>query len=290
MKKLLPLTIILSLALSACGDFAPEATAEPSAAPEYSFTEETYPALAASAAAEELADAVTAIMLCTDRETAAERVISCTSAEAWDSLGSGACAIVIAAGAGDIPDGVETEAIAQDALVFYVSESNPVDSLTLRELEDIFDGDETSWDAFGGGEEDIIIMGREAGSGSVAALSSLVGCDEELVTAVNEYETASGVIGFGFYYPCVTQGLADWYKIISVEGVAPSAETVASGEYPLTVEYLVGISSSAAEDSPERTLYDWLCGSVGQAFISSQGYFAPSAAENSAPEAEGVTE
>lgn len=282
MKKLLPLTIILALALSACGDFAPEATAEPSAAPEYSFTEETYPALAASAAAEELADAVTAIMLGTDRETAAERVISCTSAEAWDSLGSGACAIAIAAGAGDIPDGVETEAIAQDALVFYVSESNPVDSLTLRELEDIFDGDETSWAAFGGAEEDIVVIGREAGSGSVAALSALVGCDEALCTAVNEYQTAAGAIGFGFYYPCVVQGKADGYKLLAVEGVLPSAETVESGEYPLTAEYLAGVSASAAEGSPERTLFDWLCGSVGQAFISSQGYFAPQAADDAA--------
>lgn len=282
MKKLLPLTIILALALSACGDFAPEATAEPSAAPEYSFTEETYPALAASAAAEELADAVTAIMLGTDRETAAERVISCTSAEAWDSLGSGACAIAIAAGAGDIPDGVETEAIAQDALVFYVSESNPVDSLTLRELEDIFDGDETSWAAFGGAEEDIAVIGREAGSGSVAALSALVGCDEALCTAVNEYQTAAGAIGFGFYYPCVVQGKADGYKLLAVEGVLPSAETVESGEYPLTAEYLAGVSASAAEGSPERTLFDWLCGSVGQAFISSQGYFAPQAADDAA--------
>ena len=123
MKKLLPLTIILALALSACGDFAPEATAEPSAAPEYSFTEETYPALAASAAAEELADAVTAIMLGTDRETAAERVISCTSAEAWDSLGSGACAIVIAAGAGDIPDGVGVLYVASMEYVIFSAPS-----------------------------------------------------------------------------------------------------------------------------------------------------------------------
>ena len=282
MKKLLPFIIALALLLSACGEFAPEETAAPSAAPEYAFTPETYPAVAAGEAAGELARAVTAIMLGTDRTEAAQRVVSGTSAGAWEALGSGECALALAVDTGNIPAGVETEAVARDALVFYVSESNPVESLSLRDLEDIFDGDETSWAAFGGAEEDIVVIGREAGSGSVAALSALVGCDEALCTAVNEYQTAAGAIGFGFYYPCVVQGKADGYKLLAVEGVLPSAETVESGEYPLTAEYLAGVSASAAEGSPERTLFDWLCGSVGQAFISSQGYFAPQAADDAA--------
>ena len=282
MKKLLPFIIALALLLSACGEFAPEETAAPSAAPEYAFTPETYPAVAAGEAAGELARAVTAIMLGTDRTEAAQRVASGASADAWDALGSGECALALAVDTGNIPAGVETESVARDALVFYVSESNPIESLSLRDLEDIFDGDETSWAAFGGAEEDIVVIGREAGSGSVAALSALVGCDEALCTAVNEYQTAAGAIGFGFYYPCVVQGKADGYKLLAVEGVLPSAETVESGEYPLTAEYLAGVSASAAEGSPERTLFDWLCGSVGQAFISSQGYFAPQAADDAA--------
>ena len=71
MKKLLPFIIALALLLSACGEFAPEETAAPSAAPEYAFTPETYPAVAAGEAAGELARAVTAIMLGTDRAEAA---------------------------------------------------------------------------------------------------------------------------------------------------------------------------------------------------------------------------
>ena len=178
MKKLLPFIIALALLLSACGEFAPEETAAPSAAPEYAFTPETYPAVAAGEAAGELARAVTAIMLGTDRTEAAKRVASGASADAWEALGSGECALALAVDTGNIPAGVETEAVARDALVFYVSESNPIESLSLRDLEDIFDGDETSWAAFGGAEEDIVVIGREAGSGSVAALSALVGCDE----------------------------------------------------------------------------------------------------------------
>ena len=75
----------------------------------------------------------------------------------------------------------------------------------------------------------------------------------------------------------MTQGLASGYKLLAVDGVLPSEATVASGEYPLTVDYLAGIMSGAAEDSPERMLWLWMQGAVGQAFISSQGYFSPAA-------------
>jgi len=54
--------------------------------------------------------------------------------------------------------------------------------------------------------------------------------------------------------------------------VAPSAETTASGEYPLVAEYYAVIAADAAEDSPERVLWEWLQGPDGQDFIASQGY------------------
>lgn len=277
MKKLLPFTMILALLLSACGDFAPEATVEPTAASEYAFTGDNYPSVSAGASASELARAITAIMLGRDRDGAEGYVGSCTSTAAWEALAAGESGLAVAADTGTIPDGVETAAIASDALVFYVSEDNPVDSLSLGELGEIFSGEETDWSALGGPDTGIVVMGREAGSGSVEALDLLVGCDTELVTSVNEFETADGVIGFGFYYPCVTQGLASGYKLLAVDGVLPSEATVASGEYPLTVDYLAGIMSGAAEDSPERMLWLWMQGAVGQAFISSQGYFSPAA-------------
>ena len=275
MKKLLPIAIILMLLLTACGDFAPEATVEPTVAAEYTYTGETYPQIYAGAAAGELARAVTAIMLGLDREGAAELVSQSTSAAAWEALASAGGGLALAADTWDLPEGVDVAAVATDALVFYVSPDNPVDSLTLDELEEIFTGAETNWSAFGGPDAEIVIMGREPGSGSVEALKSLVGCDEGLVTDVRGHETSEGVIGFGFYYPCVKQGLAGGCKLLAVDGVLPAESAVASGEYALTVDYLVGVMSGAVEGSPERTLWEWMQGAVGQAFISSQGFFSP---------------
>lgn len=57
-----------------------------------------------------------------------------------------------------------------------------------------------------------------------------------------------------------------------MDGVEPTAQSISSGEYTLGLDVLAGVDSGAAEDSAERTLWLWLQGSVGQAFISSQGY------------------
>ena len=219
MKKLLPIAIILMLLLTACGDFAPEATVEPTVAAEYTYTGETYPRIYAGAAAGELARAVTAIMLGLDREGAAELVSQSTSAAAWEALASAGGGLALAADTWDLPEGVDVAAVATDALVFYVSPDNPVDSLTLDELEEIFTGAETNWSAFGGPDAEIVIMGREPGSGSVEALKSLIGGDEGLVTDVRGQEASEGVIGFGFYCPCVKQGLAGGCKLLAVDGV-----------------------------------------------------------------------
>ena len=67
-------------------------------------------------------------------------------------------------------------------------------------------------------------------------------------------------------------GLSDGYKLIAVDGVKPSADTIKSGEYTLGLDTLVLVDHNAAEDSGERALWLWMQGSVGQAFISSQGY------------------
>ena len=106
----------------------------------------------------------------------------------------------------------------------------------------------------------------------VAALEELVGCDAELCTGQSAPLTGGDVIGFGFWSECALMGLADGYELIAVGGVEPTEESIASGEYPLCVDTLAGVAADAGEESPERVLYLWLQGTVGQAFLSSQGY------------------
>lgn len=170
-----------------------------------------------------------------------------------------------------MPSGVDTAPIARDALVFFVGEGSSVSGLSSDELADIFSGRAEDWSSYGGSGT-IRILTRPEGSGSIAALDSLIGCDGALVTGESLPLTGDNVIGFGFWSECELLGLADGYKIISVDGVTPSAGSIRSGEYTLALDVLAGVASSAPEGEAARTLWLWLQGSVGQAFISSQGY------------------
>ncbi len=273
MKKLTALLAAsaLMLSLAACGDFAPDPTDAPTAALDYSYTESTFPDVAGSAAYTPLMEAVTAIMLGTTRENAAEHLNLGATDAAWDALGGGEVGVVVAPEGSSMPSGIDTAPISRDALVFFVGADSPVSDLSSDELRSIFTGREDSWQSYGG-DGSIRILTRPEGSGSIAALERLIGCDSELVTGESLPLTGSDVIGFGLWSECELSGLADGYKLLSVDGVEPSADSIRSGEYALSLDVLAGVSSDAAEDSAERTLWLWLQGSVGQAFISSQGY------------------
>lgn len=273
MKKLTALLAAsaLMLSLAACGDFAPDPTDAPTAALDYSYTESTFPDVAGSAAYTPLMEAVTAIMLGTTRENAAEHLNLGATDAAWDALGGGEVGVVVAPEGSSMPSGIDTAPISRDALVFFVGADSPVSDLSSDELRSIFTGREDSWQSYGG-DGSIRILTRPEGSGSIAALERLIGCDSELVTGESLPLTGSDVIGFGLWSECELSGLADGYKLLSVDGVDPSADSIRSGEYALSLDVLAGVNSDAAEDSAERTLWLWLQGSVGQAFISSQGY------------------
>ena len=273
MKKLTALLTAsaLMLSLAACGDFAPDPTDAPEVALDYQYTADTFPEVYASAAYTPMMESVAAIMLGTTRETAGEYLHLGSTGDSWAALASGEAGVVVAPEGESMPSGIDTAPVSRDALVFFVGEGSRVSDLSSDEIESIFTGRETSWSTFGG-NGDISVLKRPEGSGSIAALDRLVGCDGELVTGESLPLTADNVIGFGFWSECVGMGLADGYKIISVDGVTPSADTIRSGEYTLALDVLAGVDSSAQDGGAERTLWLWLQGSVGQAFISSQGY------------------
>ena len=273
MKRLTALLLIigLALAMAGCGDFAPDPTEAAGQAADYSFDRSNFPLLAGGAAQEPLAEAVAAIMLGETREGVEEYLSFGSTGAAWTALEAGEAGLVLATEPDELPAGVETAVVSKDALVFYVGAGSRIDDITTAQLKSIISGGTKSWTGMGGAG-DIVVIGRPEGSGSLAALRRLIGVDELAVSEEATALTSSEVLGYGFYNEAVLMGMADGYKILTVDGVEPTAETIKSGEYPLCVDILAGISASAASDSPERALWLWLQGGVGQAFISSQGY------------------
>lgn len=181
----------------------------------------------------------------------------------------------------------DIEAIASDALIFVVNEDNPVNNLTTEQLRKIYSGEITNWREVGGNDAPIQAFQRNADAGSQALMRKLVmgdlpmqeapaeyivGSMGMLMAAVKSYDNTANAIGYSVYYYANDMQMAQGLKILSIDGVSPSAETIRDASYPHLNAYYCAIPSSAAADAPNRILYDWLMTAEGQRLLAAEGY------------------
>ena len=194
---------------------------------------------------------------------------------------------------------LEQKPIGRDALVFIVNENNPVKSLTRQQLKDIYAGKITNWKEVGGDDLDIVAFQRSEDSGSQTLFKKLLiqggelmdpptelapAAMGELVDSIAAYNNSANAIGFSVYYYIDQMYSQPGLRLLAVDGVTPSNDTIASESYPLCNEFYAVLHADAAADSPERQLYDWLDTAAGQDCIKKSGYVAvaPATAANSA--------
>ena len=276
----------------------PPATGEaPTMENAFQFTRETFPRLDGSTSMVPLAEAVASVLLGEDRESVTDLCQFNRTTQSFRNLAMGECDLLLA---GEPNAAVftemeeqgfayEIETIAMDGLVFLVNENNPVDSLTTDQIRDIYTGKITNWSQVGGSDAEIIPFQRNEGAGSQALMKKLVMGDTplaeppeeymassmgELMSVVKSYDNSANAIGYSVYYYANDMQMAQGLKLLKVDGVEPSRETIRSGEYPHRNAYYCVIPASAAEDSPNRILFDWLMSEDGQKLIDLEGYVA----------------
>ena len=184
---------------------------------------------------------------------------------------------------------LESKPIGRDALVFIVNENNPVKSLTQQQLKDIYAGKITNWKDVGGEDLDIVAFQRGEDSGSQTLFKKLLIQDGELmdpptelapaamgelVDSIAAYNNSANAIGFSVYYYIDQMYSQPGLRLLAVDDVTPSNNTIADESYPLCNEFYAVIHPDAAADSPERILYDWLDTDAGQDCIKKSGYVA----------------
>ena len=283
---------------------ASSAASEVTAAP--FLTVGNFPALDGSTACIPLMAQMLADTTGMDLEEAQSIISVSTTAYAWESFGlynTDTKMLVVY----EAPDSVKEELeaanvqleqkpIGVDALVFIVNEDNPVTDLTQQQLRDIYAGKITNWKDVGGQDLDIVAFQRRSDSGSQTLFQKLLIQGGELMdpptelapTAMGElvdslaaYNNSANAIGFSVYYYIDQMYSQPGLRLLSVDGVMPSNDTLADGSYPLCNDFYAVIRPDAAADSPERQLYDWLDTEAGQACIKKAGYVpAGSAAAN----------
>ncbi len=270
------------------------------------FSEEDFPKLDGSTACIPLMAQMMADTTGRDLEEAQSTISVSTTAYAWENFGlydTDTQMLVVY----EAPDYVKKELeeakaeleckpIGRDALVFIVNENNPVKSLTQQQLKDIYAGKITNWKDVGGEDLDIVAFQRGEDSGSQTLFKKLLIQDGklmdpptelapaamgELVDSIAAYNNSANAIGFSVYYYIDQMYSQPGLRLLSVDGVMPSNDTLADGSYPLCNDFYAVIRPDAAADSPERQLYDWLDTEAGQACIKKAGYVpAGSAAAN----------
>ena len=93
-----------------------------------------------------------------------------------------------------------------------------------------------------------------------------------LLEGVRSYDNSPAAIGYTVYYYAHDMEMAQGLKLLSIDGTAPSPDTIRSGEYPFLNPYYAVMDKDEAEDSPARILYDWLLGEEGQSLVAQEGY------------------
>lgn len=300
--------------LTACGEAAssaPASSAASSEAPASSasevptvpiLTEDEFPVTDGSTACIPLIAQIMADTTGMELEAAQSAVTTNTTAWAWRNLGlygdtENGTRLIIAY---EAPESVKEElkadgapldqkAIGRDALVFIVNEDNPVQSLTRQQLRDIYAGKITNWKDVGGKDQEIVAFQRGEDSGSQTLFKKLLiqggelmtppselapAAMGELVDSIADYNNSANAIGFSVYYYIDQMYSKPGLRLLAVDGVTPSNDTLADGSYPLCNDFYAVIHPDAAADSPERRLYDWLDTDAGQDCIKKSGYVA----------------
>ncbi len=175
--------------------------------------------------------------------------------------------------------------IGTEAFVFFVHKDNPIENLTTEQIKGIYAGEITNWKQVGGKDEEIAAFQRNEGSGSQSMLERFMG-DKPIMEAptervndlmsgiierVSNYKSKSNSIGFSFRY--YVEGIIKNpdIKMLSVDGVAPTAENIKNGKYPIVTQIYAVTYEEQTNENVDKLL-DWILSDEGQYIIEETGY------------------
>lgn len=257
------------------------------------YTMDEYPVVNGSTANIPMAEALIALLTgCTGAEAEASINFSGTD-YAYQELSQGNADMLLVYEPSDstkeelkTDEAMDMRPIGYDALVFIVNEDNPVESLTVEQLQGIYSGEITNWSEVGGLDIEIVPFQRPYLSGSQTLMLNLCMQDVEMIEAEEErvcdsmgdiinaiasYNNSANAIGYSVYYYAKNMFTRPGLKFIPAEGVMPSNESINSTEYPF-INPFYAVLPSVDPNPYAQAIVNWLETEVGQRFVESCGY------------------
>jgi len=258
------------------------------------FTLENYPKVDASLAIHPLVNSIASNFLGIDESELDFEYTTTRSSEVYRNLIDGKVDVIFAAEISEEDkeyakqQGVELNIIpaTSSAFVFIVNTENQIDNLTFEQIQKIYTGEITNWSEVGGESGEIIAYQRPAGSGSQTAMLSLVMKDKqimtppttqievnmgELVDAIADYDNSKNAIGYSYFYYVNTMYKKDTLKMIAVDGVSPTIETIKNGTYPIYTNGFI-VTRANQENANVTKWVETVLSERGSNIIENAGY------------------
>ena len=289
MKRIvsIALCLILALSLAACGQ-----TAAPAAT--------TAPAASAAPATEAPATTAAAKLsgtVATDGSTSMEKVIGALGEAfmeanpdttfTYNPTGSGSGIQAVQEGRCDIglssralkdaekEAGLTETVLAYDGIAMIVNPANPVEDLSLEQIADIYTGKITNWSEVGGNDSQIVLIGRETGSGTRGGFEEIVGVVDacqyrqelsstgDVITTVAQNPDAIGYASLA--------AVKDTVKALKVAGVTPTEATVKDGTYTIQRPFVLATKTGEKLNDVAQAFFDYATSADASEIITAAG-------------------
>ncbi len=174
--------------------------------------------------------------------------------------------------------GLSETVLAYDGIALVVNPSNPVNGLTLEQIADLYTGAIANWSGVGGRDAPVVLIGREAGSGTRDGFETACGVagrcayrqeltsNGDVTAAVNGNPDAVGYVSLAAARESV--------KVLSVDGAVPTAASVKDGDYPVARPFVLVTRAGDGLSAPARRFFDFATSAEAAKLIALAGAVA----------------
>lgn len=175
----------------------------------------------------------------------------------------------------EVAQGLTETMLALDGIAVIVNPENPVNDLDLETLGRIYMGEITNWKDIGGNDQEIVLIGREAGSGTRDGFESITGTEDacryrqELTSTGDVITTVAGnpaAIGYASL-----ASVKETVKVLSVGGIVPTEDTIKDGSYVVQRPFLLITKSDTELSAAAQEFFDYITSPEVNEIISSAG-------------------
>ena len=174
--------------------------------------------------------------------------------------------------------GLKETVLAYDGIAIIVHPDNPVSDLSIEQIAKLYTGEITNWKDVGGKDAQVVLIGREAASGTRDGFESITGTKEkcqyrqeltstgDVITAVSQNPDAIGYASLA--------SVKDSVKALNVDGVTPSEATVKDGSYKVQRPFVLVTMEGRALTPAAQSFFDYATSSGAADIIAKAGAVA----------------